>query len=194
MFCRNCGKEIKDSSQWCQYCGHEQKSNTSKEPISQKPQSQAQQVMGTGSQNAVVPPKARSKKKWTLPVVAIGIIAVVIVFFVSMFQNEAKYINTVKNGALDMYPGVIIGEAFDQFFQDPEWSYTDLGDQSTKGIRHSVDFEGKCYVNEELTRVTLWFSVDDDAERFEYLGGFIEGQPKNISADDVFQQALWEAE
>ena len=193
MYCTNCGKEIKDSSQWCPYCGNEQKSNTSKEPITQESQSQAQQVMGTRPQNTVEPSKARSKKKWALPVVAVGIIAVIIIFFASMSQNESKYINIVKNGALDIYPDVTIGEAFDQFFQDPEWSYTDLGDTSTTGVRHSVEFEGKCYVNGELTGVVLWFSVDGDAERFEYLGGSVDGQPENISADDIFSQALLEA-
>ena len=72
-----------------------------------------------------------------------------------------EYIDIVKKGSFDNYPNVEIGEAFENYFDNPKWRYF----VSDKDI-DVVEFTGKCmYDNAEVTAL-IQFAIDNNS-RFE---------------------------
>lgn len=86
-----------------------------------------------------------------------------------------EYIDIVKNGSFDNYPNIEIGEAFENYFDNPKWRYF----VSDKDI-DVVEFTGKCmYDNAEVTAL-IQFTIDNNS-RFE---------AKYFSMNDVSQNLL----
>ena len=86
-----------------------------------------------------------------------------------------EYIDIVKKGSFDNYPNVEIGEAFENYFDNPKWRYF----VSDKDI-DVVEFTGKCmYDNAEVTAL-IQFAIDNNS-RFE---------AKYFSMNDVSQNLL----
>lgn len=91
MFCKKCGKEINDADKFCQYCGSpvekegEELSNISKD------KGMPAETYGENHDEQVS--KAKSRKKWVIPVcIAAGVVVLAGtgVFAMNMFKTEKK--------------------------------------------------------------------------------------------------------
>lgn len=75
--------------------------------------------------------------------------------------GDDKYVQTVKNGSLDMAKGVPIGKAFDQFFSNEKWE--SFVSENNERI---VEFNGECRWNNNPATCCVQFRILNDS-RFE---------------------------
>ncbi len=119
----------------------------------------------------------KNKKKKITGIVAISIIFILIVSAVSGIwgnEGEKEYVNYVKEGYPESYPYITYGQAFNDFFGDPEWKYFKSSDEND-----IVEFSGKCtYMDAEVT-ATIQFVLDIDNGTF--VPGYFDmnGVPQN---------------
>lgn len=97
-----------------------------------------------------------NRKKLILIVVIISLMSV-------LFAGcgDDKYVQTVKNGSLDMAKGVPIGKAFDQFFSNEKWE--SFVSENNERI---VEFNGECRWNNNPATCCVQFRILNDS-RFE---------------------------
>ena len=90
-----------------------------------------------------------NKKKLIFIVVIISLMSV-------LFAGcgDDKYVQTVKNGSLDMAKGVPIGKAFDQFFSNEKWE--SFVSENNERI---VEFNGECRWNNNPATCCVQFRV-----------------------------------
>ena len=90
-----------------------------------------------------------NKKKLILIAVIISLISV-------LFTGcgDDKYVQTVKNGSLDMAKGVPIGKAFDQFFSNEKWE-SFVSDDNER----IVEFNGECRWNNKPATCCVQFKI-----------------------------------
>lgn len=90
-------------------------------------------------------------------------IAVIISLMSVLFAGcgDDKYVQTVKNGSLDMAKGVPIGKAFDQFFSNEKWE--SFVSENNERI---VEFNGECRWNNNPATCCVQFRILNDS-RFE---------------------------
>ena len=98
----------------------------------------------------------KKKKKLIFIVVIISLMSV-------LFAGcgDDKYVQTVKNGSLDMAKGVPIGKAFDQFFSNEKWE--SFVSENNERI---VEFNGECRWNNNPATCCVQFRILNDS-RFE---------------------------
>ena len=91
------------------------------------------------------------------------LIAVIISLMSVLFAGcgDDKYVQTVKNGSLDMAKGVPIGKAFDQFFSNEKWE--SFVSENNERI---VEFNGECRWNNNPATCCVQFRILNDS-RFE---------------------------
>lgn len=178
MFCRNCGKEIKDTEKFCSYCGtpvdiHE--NNSDKQDNLQR------KDVYTDNFNAGV--SLKKNKHWSKKII-IGIITVIIlIIIIGLFgaddsddsANESYSVSSGKNVDGDImqfnlnivnYTGMDIYELCASRSEDDKWGNDILGD--------TILYDG------ESTNVTFtinskdmdWdFVIEDmDGNQYEYYG------------------------
>lgn len=98
--------------------------------------------------------------------------AMIIVGFIVFCAGVANIdINTVKDGHPTNYPNQTYGEAFDDFFSDPEWS------NPVDGV---VQFDGQCLYGGEIADVCIQFTIGADDESFEVTYYSIDDEPQNL--------------
>lgn len=104
--------------------------------------------------------------------------------------SRNKYIDVVKKASVyEENPDVTIGDLFENYFTDGEWTYANLSEESSKGIEHSVEFSGKCHVENELTTVKIWFVVEDVESGSFYLnGGYCPNE--KYTAEDIVMAVI----
>jgi hypothetical protein len=66
-------------------------------------------------------------------------------------------VDFVKNGTLDNYPDITIGDAFEQFFGNPHWEFFEADTGETV-----IDFTGDCVYQEVDVEANLQFILNDD--------------------------------
>lgn len=77
-----------------------------------------------------------------------------------------------------------VGEAFSQFFSNPEWvSYKD-------GAQQMVDFKGGCIYGGDPATVIITFTVNQDAFRVEEIK--VNGEPLPEISYDALLQSIYE--
>lgn len=123
-----------------------------------------------------------NKKKLIFIVVIISLMSV-------LFAGcgDDKYVQTVKNGSLDMAKGVPIGKAFDQFFSNEKWE--SFVSENNERI---VEFNGECRWNNNPATCCVQFRILNDS-RFEVSYLDINGVSMNwwdssSILNKVFQQ------
>lgn len=91
------------------------------------------------------------------------LIAVIISLMSVLFAGcgDDKYVQTVKNGSLDMAKGVPIGKAFDQFFSNEKWESF-----ISENNERIVEFNGECRWNNNPATCCVQFRILNDS-RFE---------------------------
>lgn len=146
MFCKRCGKEVRDGIKFCGGCG-EKVENISQGKI-------------YNMNNNV------KKKKSKLISIIIGVFSLIVILgLIGIFVVDNEYISKVKNGTFNKYPDVIIGEAFDDFFGSPKWRYFISDDDL-----NIVEFTGKCTYDDVEVEALLQFTVyDDDSFELSYF-------------------------
>lgn len=120
-------------------------------------------------------------------------------------EKGNQYIEVVKNSSVyEENPDVTIGDTFENYFTDGKWTYTNLEGESDSGIEHSVEFSGKCYVEDEMTTVKVWFVVEDvEAGEFYLNGGFCPNEKytiedivmaaiQNVNVEELSTEITWE--
>ncbi|MBD5145460.1 MAG: zinc ribbon domain-containing protein [Ruminococcus sp.] len=160
MFCKNCGKFVESDADFCTSCG--------KKVENSEPETAHEEAVQTASFSG-------NSKKSKAPIV-IAIILIAIVVIAVLAGSGDKYVDLVKGGHLQSYPNMPIGEAFDNFFYDPEWKSFKASDGSM-----IVEFNGVCtYFNEDTT-CTFQFEVSENSGEFEIVyAGFGEDESMSI--------------
>lgn len=151
MTCKKCGKELADGTKKCDGCGEKVKLKFSDLP-------------------------ATEKKKRAIIGGVCFVIAIVLVIAgaIGGMNKTDKYILAVTEGTLDDFSDKTVGEAFDDFFDDPEWkSFTDDKD------RIIVEFNGGCTWHNEEANCCIQFEVDEDGEEFEIYYADIDEEVLN---------------
>lgn len=96
---------------------------------------------------------------------------IIVGFFVFCAGVANIDINTVKDEHPTSYPNQTYGEAFDEFFNDPEWS---------NPADRVVEFDGQCLYGGEVADVCIQFTIDADDESFEVTYYSIDDEPQNL--------------
>ena len=71
--------------------------------------------------------------------------------------SNDKYVNLVKTGTMQIAPNVVIGEAFNNFFESPKWKSF----KSSDGQR-IVEFTGKMRYNNKPAKAKIQFIIKSD--------------------------------
>ncbi len=173
MFCKNCGKEITEDAKLCPFCGKETDMGAAAGPVTAP--------IGNFAKREV-----KSNRKVVFIIVAC-VAALFLVMFIVSKVKEFYYISLVKEGNFDDYPNVMIGEAFENYFNQPEWSCTDALED---GNLHSVEFEGTRRVDGVNRKVKISFVVNDNSENSYMTDAKIVGNPVGITAEDLVTEAI----
>jgi len=150
MICKKCGKELAEGTKKCDGCGEKVKLKFSE-----------------------LPPKEK-KKRAIIGSVCLIIGVVLIIAGAIGALNKDKYISVVKEGTLNGFPDMTVGEAFENFFDDPEWE--SFEDEDGRII---VEFNGGCTWGGEDANCCIQFEVDEDGESFETYYADIDGDSLN---------------
>ncbi|MBR6643991.1 MAG: hypothetical protein IKL28_10090 [Lachnospiraceae bacterium] len=116
------------------------------------------------------------KKKMLCRVVALLAMCFMLTGCGVIYNDNNENIQFVKEGTNSAYPGTTYGEAFDDFFSSPRWSYfeADTGEDV-------VEFTGGCYYNDVKVDALMQFTLDKSAGTFEVT---------YLSFNDVAQNKL----
>ncbi|MCP8968890.1 DUF2628 domain-containing protein [Ectobacillus ponti] len=101
-------------------------------------------------------------------VVCLGVVAHVASHV--LFPTQLDIIRTVKNSSLYNYPLYEIGETFEEYFQDPSWTYSHAPD----GLE-MVEFHG---TDKEYGRVDMQFLVDYRMKEIEPYSLKVSGKER----------------
>lgn len=108
-------------------------------------------------------------------VVACILLVAAIAYAVSFSGGRGdKYVQMVRGGFLDGYPQKTVGEAFDDFLDNPKWE----SGVSEDGERFVNVKGGILYLNKEA-ELAVQFFVDEKNEAFQYNACEINGVPQN---------------
>lgn len=107
-------------------------------------------------------------------VVAVILLVVVAVTTLSSGGTGDKYVRIVKEGTLEAYPQITVGEAFDGFLRDPKWE-SGLTDDHVR----FVNVTGGILYYEKDAELAVQFFVDEKDETFRYNACEIDGVPQN---------------
>lgn len=116
---------------------------------------------------------------------------ILVVVLISLFSvlftgcGDDKYVQTVKNGSLEMASGVPIGKAFDQFFSNEKWK-SFVSDNN----EHIVEFNGECRWNNNPATCCVQFRMLSE-NRFEVSYLDINGVSMNwLDGSSILNKVL----
>lgn len=95
----------------------------------------------------------------------IAAVIIVIIFGIGFYQLEKEgrpYVNFVKEGHPNSYPGITYEEAFHSFFSNPQWYYFEA--ETGEDV---VEFTGNCLYYEKEVEVMVQFVLDYKNNTFE---------------------------
>lgn len=155
QFCSKCGAKLEEGTKFCSSCGAPvgETSDTSSAGTGAHTQYQTGNPQPITDFSRVNPKKPNLSK-------FLGGIAIVVVILVALgilFGGGAS--SVVQSGALEDYPDKMIGDAFEERFENCEWSAEDLGDATY------VTFTG--YDPDTLSSWQIVFKVLDTQFRVE---------------------------
>ena len=157
LFCSKCGEKLEVGTKFCSRCGAPvgETSDTGSAGTGAYKQYQ------TGNPQPITDFSRVSPKKQNLSKLleGIGIVVVILVALGILFGGGAS--SVVQSGALDDYPDKTVGDAFEERFENCEWSAEDLGDATY------VTFTG--YDPDTLSSWQIVFKVLDTQFRVESI-------------------------
>lgn len=157
LFCSKCGTKLEAGTKFCSRCGApiEGTSDTGSAGTGAYTQYQTGNPQPITDFSRVNPKKPNLSK-------LLGEIAIVVVILVALgilFGGGAS--SVVQSGALEDYPDKTVGDAFEERFENCEWSAEDLGDATY------VTFTG--YDPDTLSSWQIVFKVLDAQFRVESI-------------------------
>lgn len=150
-YCDKCGKELMDGAIICPGCGCP--------------------VEGANSKPAKKKHPARTIL--IILIIVIACIGVGVFYFLVLTPN--KYINMVKGGAPNAYPGQKWGDQVEKAFDDPEWKYEGDSVVSVSGTISKIPVKITFSVNTSNNMFNVT-SVEVDGQRYTdalNIGGVI---------------------
>lgn len=155
QFCSKCGAKLEEGTKFCSSCGAPvgETSDTSSAGTGAYTQYQTGNPQPITDFSRVNPKKPNLSKLLG----GIAIVVVILVAFGILFGGGAS--SVVQSGALEDYPDKTIGDAFEERFENCEWSAEDLGDATY------VTFTG--YDPDTLSSWQIVFKVLDTQFRVE---------------------------
>jgi len=109
----------------------------------------------------------------------------------SKLKTDDEYIQKVKEGIPDAYPGKTYGEYFDKFFESPTWNYyvgiedgpDDDGDGKPDYTEDNVDiveFTGNCYYQDVKVKALIQFTLSKTDDTFSATYLSLNDVPQNM--------------
>ena len=112
--------------------------------------------------------KKSINKKW----LGLGIGCIVILILISMVSCDSNKIEQVTKGHLKNYPDVTVGEVFNDYMGDEEWSYVE-----EDGIE-KVKVTGTIMYLDEESYAEVTFKLNKD-DTFRVISLKVDGEPMN---------------
>ena len=103
------------------------------------------------------------------------VLVVAVVFTLSSGGRGDKYVQMVKDGTLEAYPQMTVGEAFDGFLSDPKWE-SGLSDDNVRFVNVTG---GALYLGKEAELAVQFIIVDEKDGSFQYNACEVNGIPQN---------------
>ena len=106
----------------------------------------------------------------------VGVILLVVftVFALKFGGSDDKYIQMVKNGTLESYPQMTVGEAFDGYLNNPKWESGLSEDR-----QRFVNVKGGILYYEKDAEIVVQFFVNEKDDTFWYNACEVNGLPQN---------------
>lgn len=166
-FCINCGDKLPIGAKFCSKCG-------AKVDFSDPENKEIGNIHQKNCDGINKGVKQISIKKIVLFVVIIA--CVVGLFLYKTKSNKDSYIAIVKEGRLQAYSEITIGEAFENFFEESSWDYFEGETAQSKKKSDIVEFRGKCIYTGEEKEIQFQFSVQEEDFYIVYLA--LDGVPQ----------------
>lgn len=106
---------------------------------------------------------------------AIIVLVLAVVVILSSGGTGDKYVQMVKDGTLNDYPQMTVGEAFDGFLSNPKWE-SGLSDDN---VRYVNVTGGALYFGEEAELAVQFVIVDEKDGSFQYNACEVNGTPQS---------------
>jgi hypothetical protein len=123
VFCTKCGTELNEASQFCVKCGNAVAKSGHDAGSASPPQfnpsdSDSQDLSADETGN----PQSFMSKVVGRAITAIIVIVGALFINSCLSGGGNQQINVVRNGHFEAYPNVTVGRAFDNFYDNAEWS------------------------------------------------------------------------
>ena len=112
--------------------------------------------------------KKSINKKW----LGLGIGCIIILVLISMVSCDSGKIKQVTGGYLKNYPDVTVGEVFNDYIGDEEWSYVKENGIEKVKVTGNIIYLGE----ESFAEVTFKLNKDDT---FRVMSLEVDGEPMN---------------
>ena len=112
--------------------------------------------------------KKSINKKW----LGLGIGCIIILVLISMVSCDSGKIKQVTGGYLKNYPDVTVGEVFNDYMGDEEWSYVKENGIEKVKVTGNIIYLGE----ESFAEVTFKLNKDDT---FRVMSLEVDGEPMN---------------
>ncbi|MCH1625109.1 PepSY domain-containing protein [Ferdinandcohnia quinoae] len=143
-------------------------------------------------ENQIVNQMNTKKKLKLWQWISIGIVAIILLILIIAAVNskapsqEEEYINSAKALILNPEEKLEVGEAFDDFFSDGEWSVKDTIDN-----RNYVSFVGNANFKDEDVEVEITFPLTEKDDEFEVQLSYLSINGEKAE-EDVLNSLLYE--
>ena len=159
MICRHCGKEIRDGSKFCSFCGKQ----IEQEPISEMPQS----INNTdiySNESMISEAVAEQKKRKKLNILFVAIVTIIFAaiifacFFFTSFLSDMSRIASIQKAVPTIFPDSSTWEdALDEYCEDTDWDFV----KANGSNKDHVDFNGVIKSTGEKLYIKFEFISDD---------------------------------
>ena len=105
---------------------------------------------------------------------AVIVLVLAVMVTLSSGGRGDKYVQLVRDGTLEAYPQMTVGEAFNGFLSNPKWESARSDDE----VRFVNVTGGILYYGEEA-KIVVQFIVDEENESFQYYACEINNIPQN---------------
>ena len=106
---------------------------------------------------------------------AVIVLVLAVMVTLSSGGRGDKYVQLVRDGTLEAYPQMTVGEAFDGFLSDPKWE-SGLSDDNVRFVNVKG---GALYFGEEAELAVQFIIVDEKEGSFQYNACEVDGTPQN---------------
>ena len=105
---------------------------------------------------------------------AVIVLVLAVMVTLSSGGRGDKYVQLVRDGTLEAYPQMTVGEAFNGFLSNPKWESVRSDDE----VRF-VNVSGGIIYDDEEAEIVVQFIVDEENESFQYYACEINNIPQN---------------